>query len=135
VVAVPAGAPFHSARKQPSGSAARNRCQSSKVWFQPASARTESAKARSATVNQRTRSGEFMAANRGECAGGRLAAAPARVDSWLALSLEDQLPGQIGPQHLRAGDLLFRAGQQVRVEHDQVGQLAGLKRAELVVAT
>ena len=57
VVAVPAGVPSHSARKQPVGRSLRKRRQSANVWFQPAKARSESAKPRSASTNRRTVTG------------------------------------------------------------------------------
>src|SRR6266536_5507655 len=118
VVAVPAGAPFHSARKQPAGSIARKRCQSASVWFQPTWARRESANGRSVALSFRRRSDEFIS----RC-------------SWLALLLVNQGPSRVSAQHPGGGDIVFRTSQQVGVKHDEVGQFAGLDGTEPVVAT
>src|SRR6266516_6303396 len=127
VVAVPAGAPFDSARKQPSGSIARKRCQSARFWFQPAWARRESANGRSVAMSFRRRSDEFIA---------RATVLIRCCSSHLQKGfLVNQGPSRVSAPHPGGGDIGFRTSQQGGVKHDEVGQFAGLDGTEPVVAT
>src|SRR5262245_7577086 len=56
----------------------------------------------------------------------------ARRLRWL-FPLVHQLAAKIRPQGLRVADRLDRAGKQVTVEHDEVGELAFFQRTDLVL--
>src|SRR5262245_46204071 len=59
--------------------------------------------------------------------------AAARCSPKLLLALKHQLPAQIRSQHLHILDVFRGACEDIRVQHDQVRQLAFLERAGLVV--